>query len=63
MMAFSTLLEPQVGQLTSFRFASEGPVETFYWVDEKLSYAVTGEIPRDVLRRVADDCYQLFETL
>lgn len=49
--------------VTSFRFASEGPVETFYWIDEKLSYAVTGEIPRDLLRNVADDCYQQFQTL
>lgn len=46
---------------TSFRFASQGPVETFYWIDDRLSYAVTGEIPRDTLRRVADICYQQFD--
>jgi anti-sigma factor RsiW len=55
--------QSEADAITSFRFASEGSVETFYWVDEKLSYAVTGEIPRDVLRRVADDCYRQFETL
>jgi anti-sigma factor RsiW len=55
--------QSELNAITSFRFASEGPIETFYWVDEKLSYAVTGEIPRDVLRRVADDCYRQFETL
>ncbi|CAN7263893.1 anti-sigma factor family protein [Rhizobium sp. LjRoot254] len=55
--------QSEADAITSFRFASEGPVETFYWIDEKLSYAVTGEIPRDVLRRVADDCYRQFETL
>ena len=49
--------------VTRFRFASEGRIETFYWIDEKLSYAVTGEIPRDLLRQVADDCYQQFQTL
>lgn len=48
--------------ITSFRFAASGPVETFYWVDDKLSYAVTGEIPRDMLRRIADTCYQQFDT-
>jgi len=48
--------------ITSFRFAANGPVETFYWIDDKLSYAVTGEIPRDLLRRVADTCYQQFDT-
>jgi anti-sigma factor RsiW len=48
--------------ITSFRFAADGPVETFYWIDDNLSYAVTGEIPRDVLRRIADICYQQFDT-
>jgi len=46
--------------VTSFRFASNGPVETFYWIDDNLSYAVTGEIPRDMLRRIADTCYRQF---
>lgn len=55
--------QSEANAVTSFRFASEGPVETFYWVDEKLSYAVTGEIPRDLLRNVADDCYLQFQTL
>ena len=48
---------------TSFRFVSRGEVETFYWVDERLTYAVTAEIPREVLRQVADECYKQFETL
>jgi len=47
--------------VTSFRFAAKGPVETFYWIDDTLSYAVTGEIPRDTLRRIADICYQQFD--
>ena len=55
--------QSEANAVTSFRFASEGKIETFYWIDEKLSYAVTGEIPRDVLRNVADDCYRQFETL
>jgi anti-sigma factor RsiW len=48
--------------ITSFRFAADGPIETFYWIDDKLSYAVTGEIPREVLRNIADICYQQFDT-
>ena len=48
---------------TSFRFVSRGSVETFYWIDERLTYAVTAEIPREVLRQVADECYKQFETL
>lgn len=45
---------------TSFRFASSGNVETFYWIDGELGYAVTGEIPRGVLRKVAEECYRQF---
>lgn len=45
---------------TSFRFASVGDVETFYWIDGELGYAVTGEVPRDVLRQVAEECYRQF---
>ncbi|MBB6299998.1 anti-sigma factor family protein [Rhizobium leucaenae] len=47
---------------TSFRFTSVGTVETFYWIDGKLGYAVTGEISRDMLRRVADECYKQFSS-
>ncbi|MBB3452465.1 anti-sigma factor RsiW [Rhizobium sp. BK313] len=47
---------------TSFRFASTGTVETFYWIDGRLGYAVTGEISRDMLRQVADECYKQFSS-
>lgn len=45
---------------TSFRFANTGAVDTFYWIDGDLGYAVTGDIPRDVLRLVAEQCYRQF---
>jgi anti-sigma factor RsiW len=45
---------------TSFRFASADKVETFYWIDGELGYAVTGEISRDMLRQVAEECYKQF---
>lgn len=45
---------------TSFRFASSDEVETFYWIDGEIGYAVTGEISRDTLRRVAEECYRQF---
>ncbi|WP_349958645.1 anti-sigma factor [Rhizobium sp. ZPR3] len=47
---------------TSFRFASDKAVETFYWIDGDLGYAVTGEISRDMLRQVADECYKQFSS-
>lgn len=55
--------QSQADAVTSFRFAARDSVETFYWIDEKLSFAVTAEIPRDVLRQVADDCYRQFAML
>ncbi|EJC80158.1 putative transmembrane transcriptional regulator (anti-sigma factor) [Rhizobium leguminosarum bv. trifolii WSM2297] len=45
---------------TSFRFASSGNIETFYWIDGELGYAVTGEITRETLRGVAEECYRQF---
>jgi anti-sigma factor RsiW len=47
---------------TSFRFASDNAVETFYWIDDDLGYAVTGEISRVMLRQVADECYKQFSS-
>lgn len=43
---------------TSFRYASDGGVETFYWIDGPVGYAVTGEISRASLQAIADECYR-----
>lgn len=45
---------------TSFRFASNDGVETFYWIDNDIGYAVSGEISRDRLQQVAEECYRQF---
>lgn len=42
---------------TAFRFAQEGPVGVFYWVDGAMGYALSGEIPRSLLARAADLVY------
>ena len=47
---------------TSFRFAAANGVETFYWIDGDLGYAVTGDIPRDLLQQIAEECYRQFPT-
>ncbi|WEX76268.1 anti-sigma factor [Sinorhizobium numidicum] len=46
---------------TSFRVDSRSGIETFYWIDEELGYAVTGEVPRDLLQKIANECYRQFE--
>ena len=44
---------------TAFRYAEEGKVRVFYWVDRKLGYALSsGDISREDLFKVANTVYQ-----
>ena len=43
---------------TAFRFAQEKNVGVFYWVDQKLGYALSGEIEKAELLRVATAVYK-----
>ena len=43
---------------TAFRFSQEGPVSVFYWVDRDFGYALSGEVKREQLLRVADVVYK-----
>jgi len=44
---------------TAFRYAEEGKVRVFYWVDRKMGYAVSsGDISKDELLKVANTVYQ-----
>lgn len=44
---------------TAFRYAAEGNVKTFYWIDRKVGYALsTGDLGRDDLLKVANAVYQ-----
>lgn len=52
---------PENGE-TSFRFESAGALETFYWIDGAIGYAVTGEVSRAKLQEIAEECYRQFET-
>ncbi len=45
------------GDETAFRFLESGRTQSFYWIDGDLSCAVTGDIPRDVLRQIAVEAY------
>lgn len=47
---------------TSFRFETSGSIETFYWIDGEIGYAVTGEVTRAKLQAVAEECYRQFES-
>ncbi len=45
------------GKDSAFKFAGEGGVSAFYWVDEPFAYALTGELPRAELLAVANLVY------
>ena len=42
---------------TGFRFAKEGPVNVFYWIDGKFGYALSAGIDKSELARVATAVY------
>jgi anti-sigma factor RsiW len=43
---------------TAFRFARENNVSVFYWIDRDLGYALSGEIDKQELLRVATTVYR-----
>ena len=43
---------------TAFRFAREKNIGVFYWVDQKLGYALSGDIEKTELLRVANAVYR-----
>ena len=46
---------------TGFRFAQEGPVNVFYWVDGGFGYALSAGIDRGELARIAAAVYAQFQ--
>jgi anti-sigma factor RsiW len=47
--------------VTAFRFAQEGPVSVFYWIDRDCGYALSGELDRPALLRVATSVHKQLE--
>ena len=45
-------------QDSAFRFESDGPVSSFYWVDRGFGYALSGHLPRPGLQALATDVYR-----
>jgi len=42
----------------AFRFAQEGKIGVFYWIDEDLGYALSGELAKPDLLKVANNVYK-----
>lgn len=53
--------ENTANQETGFRFAQEGPVNVFYWIDGKFGYALSASIAKGELARVATAVYDQLE--
>ena len=47
--------------VTAFRFAQEGTVSVFYWEDRDCGYALSGEVDKPTLARVASLVYKQLE--
>ncbi len=45
------------GKETAFRYAREGDVSVFYWIDASYGYALSGEMDRERLLAVAEAVY------
>jgi anti-sigma factor RsiW len=50
--------DPSSERETAFRYSQQGKVAVFYWLDRRLSYALSGELPKDELLNVANTIYQ-----
>lgn len=48
--------------VTAFRFARDGPVSVFYWIDRDCGYALSGEIDKAALARIATAVYRQLES-
>ena len=47
---------------TAFRFAREGQINVFYWVDGRFGYAISADADRSVLARVSGEVYRQLTT-
>lgn len=47
--------------LTAFRFAREGDVSVFYWIDRDCGYALSGEVDKPTLAKIASSVYRQIE--
>jgi anti-sigma factor RsiW len=46
----------------AFRFAREGPINVFYWVDHGFGYAISAQADRSILSKVSTEVYAQLAT-
>ncbi len=48
----------EAGTDTAFRYAEQGPLGTFFWLDRGFGYALSGELPREAMVSIATAVYR-----
>lgn len=43
---------------TAFRFTEDGPIPSFYWIDQGFGYALAGQVAREDLMKLAEAVYR-----
>lgn len=43
---------------TGFNFVADGPIPSFYWIDQGFGYALAGPVPRETLMQLAQAVYR-----
>lgn len=43
---------------TRFHFGADGPIPSFYWIDQGFGYALAGQLPREALMNLAEAVYR-----
>lgn len=56
--ALAAPAQSEAAQETAFRFAADGTVPSFYWVEQGFGYALSGPLQRDALMQLARAVYQ-----
>jgi anti-sigma factor RsiW len=47
---------------TAFRFAEQGPIKVFYWIDGPFGYAISADADEKSLTRVSTEVYRQLAT-
>ena len=55
-------MQGRTNQQTAFRFAKEGSVNVFYWVNGPFGYAISADADKAELARVSGEVYRQLET-
>lgn len=51
-------LVADVASGTEFKFREQNGINAFYWIEDGLAYAITANMPRDRLLKIAEIVYQ-----